>query len=188
MRFRAMFAALAALSLAPLAACSEQADSAKDDAAVPSRSLAEAIDSQGELSKFADALEQTGLEGIFEGPGDYTVLAPENQAVEKLGETGERLMQEDQRPVLAAILRRHILPGTILPEDIKKSLAKEEGNTVIMATMGSNAMTFTLEDGRIVATTGEGWRGVLSDSAIRASNGVVIPVDAVQQEAVETAT
>jgi len=173
MRFRHFTAVLAALSLAPLAGCS--GNEAEQAAEMAKKPMSEAIASIDGVSSFAAALKKTGLDGIFQGPGDYTVLAPENGAFGSLGETSEDA-------ILAAVLREHILPGTILPDDIKAALQAENGEPVSMATMGSGVISFSLAGERIVATSSDGRKAMLSDSPVRAANGVVIPVDAVLRD------
>jgi len=180
MNCRTLFAAMAALSLTPLAACSDNGSDASNTSADPL--LSEAIGSTNDLSKFAEALKKTGLIGIFDGPASYTILAPDDGAFAKLEEADEPLMEADQAAVLAAIVREHILPGAVTPNDIKAAVEASSSKSAIITTMGSDGITFTLEGGRIVATSGDGRRALLSASPIRAANGVVIPVDAVLRE------
>lgn len=174
MKIVAFLPAVAAIALAPLAACSDS--ETKVAAENANQRLSAAIAADGKISNFAKALETTGLAGIFEGPAEYTVLAPEDAAFNKL--TGDL-----EAPVLAAILREHILAGAVLPDDIKASLKNAGEDGVSMVTMGSGAVAFSLEDGRVVATSADGKKAVLSDSPVRATNGVLIPVDGVLKDA-----
>jgi len=180
MNYRTLFVAMAALALAPIAACSDEGSDASTTSA--DLLLSEAIGSTNDLSKFSEALEKTGLTGVFEGPASYTILAPDDGAFANLGEVGEQLMEADQAPVLAAIVREHILPGAVMPDDIKASVEASNGKSVIITTMGSDGITFTVEGESIVATSGDGRKAILSASPIRTANGVVIPVDAVLRE------
>jgi uncharacterized surface protein with fasciclin (FAS1) repeats len=175
MRFRHLIAVMAGFALVPAAGCSPTEE--ERAAEMAKKPLSEAIASLDSVSGFAAALEKTGLDGIFEGPGDYTVLAPENGAFGDVGETSEDA-------ILAAVLREHILPGTILPDDIRAALqaGDGEGEPVSVATMGSGAISFSMAGERIVATSGDGRKAILSDLSYRAANGVVIPVDAVLRD------
>jgi uncharacterized surface protein with fasciclin (FAS1) repeats len=174
MKIMAFLPAVAAIALAPLAACSDS--ETKVAAESPDQRLSAAIAADGDISKFARALQTTGLAGIFEGPAEYTVLAPEDGAFGKLN-------GDLEAPVVAAILREHILPGAVLPDDIKASLEKAGEDGVSMVTMGSGVVSFSLEEGRLVATSADGKKAVLSDSPVKAANGVLIPVDGVLKDA-----
>ena len=176
MKLKPMVAALAAISLVPLAACTKvETDEAGNE--VTSQTTIEALAANDDLSGFAEAFEATGLDGIFDGPAAYTVLAPDNAAFGALEQSEEGMNEEERAPVTASVLRDHILPGALTPDDIKAAL--EAGNSSAMATMGNGSVTFSLNnEDRIVATGADGRKAILSDAAVRTDNGVVIPVDA----------
>ena len=186
MNFRIMTAAVAAVSMVPLAACTKvETDEAGNQ--VTGQTTIEALAADDNLSDFAGAFETTGLDGIFDGPAAYTVLAPENGAFGALEDSEEDMSEEERKPVMAAVLRDHILPGALTPDDIKASL--EAGNGSAMATMGNGSVTFSLNnEDRIVATGADGRKAILSEAAVRTDNGVVIPVDAVLRTIGETQT
>lgn len=177
MDHRPLLAALAALALTPLAACS--GENSETPAKQEEQTLLDALGSAKDLSRFSAGLKDTDLEGIFAGPADYTVLAPRNEAFEGLGD-------DIDAPILAAALREHILPGTVTPDDIKAAIDSASGEPVAMATMGAGAVTFSLEDGKIVATSGDGRKAVQTGSPIRAGKHVVIPVDALLKETADS--
>lgn len=177
MNVRTCLAALAVMGMVPLAACT---DDAGEEAAAPAKNdgdLALALAGADDLSQFSAALTGAGLAGVFKGPGDYTVLAPDNAAFDKLGDTGKQLQQPDQQAILAAILREHILPGAMTREDIAQALDNAQGKPVTVATMGSGAVQFSKEGDTIIATGADGSRATLSADAIKGTNGVAIPID-----------
>ncbi|MCB2078556.1 MAG: fasciclin domain-containing protein [Novosphingobium sp.] len=173
MTFRPIALAFAAIAMVPLAACSDNADVAGAETA---QSMKDALDENGDLSSFAEALEDTGLAGIFDGPSSYTVLAPVNDAFPSLPEAGEDQSEDQRKPMLAAILRDHILPGTVMPDDIKASLQTSDGPPPSMATMGNGTVTFSLDGDQIVATGASGQRAILDGTPVRTTHGVVIPI------------
>lgn len=177
MNVRTCLAAIAVMGLVPLAACSDNAD---EEAAAPAKAggdLASALAGADDLSQFSAALTGAGLAEVFKGPGDYTVLAPDDAAFDKLGDSGKQLQQPDQKAILAAILREHILPGAMTREDIAQALDNAKGTPVTVATMGSGAVQFSKEGDAIIATGADGSRATLSADAVKGTNGVAIPIN-----------
>ena len=138
-------AALAALSL-PLAACgSEEPASVTEEEGADTQTLTGAIPAD---SRFAAALEEAGLATLFEGPEPYTVLLPPDSAFpEELPEDKEEL---------ASILTLHILPGTILAEDITNALQQADGEGLTLPTYGGSDLTLAQGDGGLTVSAGGG--------------------------------
>ena len=181
MRYSPVIAALAGVAMIPLAACS---DRSQDQAAAKSQtsSLADTVKSEGNMSVLASALTSTQLASVFDGPAEYTVLAPSDDAFDKLGDARNELTKADSKAAMAALLRDHVLPGAITPEDIEKALTAANGKPITMATMGSGSVSFAKEGGKLVVTSADG-RKALMGSPIRTRNGVIIPVDTVLKRA-----
>lgn len=178
--------------MVPLAACSGGGEETTDKASTTvadktTRTLASVIAGQSELSQVSDAMSEAGLAGVFDGPGSYTVLAPENSAFEALGEAGETLTDAAHRPELVAVLRDHILPGALTAKAIETAIAENNGS-VEMRTMGGSTVTFTQEDGKIAVTGADGSRATLDGQPVVASNGVVMPISALVKKAAPPAT
>lgn len=175
-------AAAAALSLiAPLAGCSPAGD---DDAAgeqaggeAVGRTLAAAIADAPELSTIARALTEAGLADVFDGPGSYTVLAPNDAAFQALGSGNEAITEPARRAELVAILRGHILPGHLTPDAIRQAIEAKKG-PVTMRTLDDRMVTFAADGKKITVSDGAGAKATVSDNTIVATNGVVLPVDA----------
>lgn len=173
--------AVALAAVASLAACSgqERDDSrAGETQALRGGTMAAALRESPELSTVAGAVVGTDLNTLFDGVASYTLLAPTNDAFAALGARGDALLGEEQRPLLVAVLRDHILPGHLRPEDIAAAI-EARGQPVRMTTLGGDEVTFAREGDAITVTRGDGSTARLTGSAIAASNGVVIPVGAV---------
>lgn len=173
-------AALALVSLPLVSACSKVEDenpetATKDDGTL---TLAAALGADDELGTLRDAMEESELSGVLDGPASYTVLAPNNAAFEALGEDGTALLQDEQRPVLVAILRDHLLPGHLTPEAIGEAIDKK-GGPVTMATLGQTEVTFSKSGENVSVAVEDGGNATFSGTAIAANNGVVIPIDTV---------
>jgi uncharacterized surface protein with fasciclin (FAS1) repeats len=184
-----ILSALAAASLLSLAACSNDSKTASQ--ASPSsessgQTLAQAIGSTADLSTVAAALRTSGLVQVFDGGGSYTILAPDNDAFAKLGDAGKPLTQPENSAEIAAVLRDHIVPGYLTPDDIKAAIDAQHGAAKVQ-TMGSHKLTFT-RDGDDLKVTGEdGSQALVAGDAIKAGNGVAIPIDAVLKKLAPTA-
>ena len=173
-------AAIALASVPLVGACSKVEDetpetATKDDGTI---TLAAALAEKDELAKLRDALTQSELAGILDGPASYTVLAPTDTAFAALGEEGEAIFTEEQRPLLIALLRDHLVPGHLTPETISKAIA-DKGGPVTMTTLGEGALTFSQDGDAISVTMPGGAKATVSGTAIAANNGVVIPLDKV---------
>ena len=130
-------------------------------------------------SKFVQATKAAGLDATLAGPGPYTVLVPSDDAFAKLPNgMADSLMKPESKAELTHVMTYHILPGTILVDDIGKAIDKGDGKTVL-ATMGGDTLTATKDGGNIVLTDSSGGKATLSGGDERASNGVVHHVDAV---------
>jgi len=171
-------AAAAAAALLALAACSGGEDEAGgSDTAEPSdATLVQAISQADQLSTVAGALGDTGLSQVFDGAGAYTIFAPNDEAFAKLGDAGEGLSDPEQRAVMAAILRDHIVPGYLTPADIEAAI-NSKGGAVVVETMGNHLLRFTRDDDGLRVTGEDGSSASVAGSAVKASNGVAMPID-----------
>ena len=176
--FRAVAAATALAALAPLAGCSQgETDGAAEVAAeAGERTLAAAISDAPGLGTISDALSEAGLADVFDGPGSYTVLAPNDDAFSALGEGAEGITQPARRAELVAILRGHILPGHLTPAAIRQAIEQKKG-PVTMRNLADGTVTFAATGDTITVTNGDGVKATVDGEAIVASNGVVLPLD-----------
>ncbi len=170
-------AALAGLMV--LSGCKASAPAGKDAAAAGTSSLAAAITTAGDLSTVSAGLKSTGLASVFDGNASYTVLAPTDAAFKALGDKAGMLTADGNRAALAAVLRDHIVPGTLTPADIKKALEVSKGDPVKMRTVGNGEVTFTKAGNAITVSGPDGTSAKFAGDAVTARNGVAIPIDAV---------
>jgi uncharacterized surface protein with fasciclin (FAS1) repeats len=176
--FKPIAAAAALALIAPLGACSggdaaaEQAGG--EDAA--NRTLAAAISGESDLSTVSGALSEAGLADVFDGPGSYTILAPDDDAFDALGEGAKTLTAEDHKAELVAVLRGHILPGHLTPDAILKAIAAKKG-PVTMRTLDDEQVTFSAEGKTITVTGANDAKATIDGDALVASNGVVLPIN-----------
>ena len=176
----------AATSVAAMVALASCGDGKAGDAAAPETQAAKkAAGDQtiatglGDATKFAAAAKQAGLDATLAGPGPYTVLVPTDAAFDKLPAGAlDTLMKPEARSDLTAVLTYHILPGTILVDDIGKAIDAGKGKAQL-PTMAGGTLTAVKEGNAIVLTDGAGTKAKLVNAEETKSNGVVHRVDSV---------
>lgn len=130
-------------------------------------------------SRFFQASKATGLDSTLAGPGPYTVLVPDDAAFGKLpAGMADNLMKPESRAQLTGVLTYHILPGTVLAEDIGKAIDNAKGKAML-ATMGGGTLTAAKEGDKIVLTDGNGAKATVTKADDKFSNGVVHHIDTV---------
>ncbi len=139
--------------------------------------LASVLARADHLSLVSEALQDTGLAEVFDGTASYTILAPRDAAF-AAAIHGDGPGNGEKAAIVAAILREHVLPGALTPQDIAEAIERQRG-PVRMETMGSGVLTFAAGDGGITVTAPDGSSARLAGAALAASNGVAIPIDAV---------
>ncbi len=174
--------AAAALSLAGCAVeddgTSNQAANGASGAEQPAgdETIAAGLD---ENSRFYQAARAAGLDETLNGPGPYTVLVPSDAAFDGLPDGSlEELTAPESRAELTDILTYHILPGTVLVEDINRAIDNSDG-TAVLATMGGATLSATRDGDRIVLTDGAGNEATITEADQRRTNGVVHYIDGV---------
>jgi uncharacterized surface protein with fasciclin (FAS1) repeats len=166
-----------AAAVPPLGACSKSDTSpAATTTEAGNRTLAAAIGSAPGLTTLSTALSEAGLADVFDGPGSYTVLAPDDDAFSKLAAGGTTLTDPAHRAELVAVLRGHILPGHLTPDAIRKAIAEKKG-PVSMRTLADSMVTFSADGDALTATGADGAKARIDGAALVASNGVVLPLD-----------
>lgn len=179
-KLRPTLAAIAALSLVTLSACSEE-PAASDDLTTQERTsqtVAAIVGERSDLSILSDELSDSGLSAIFDGQASYTVLAPLDTAFEGMEGGTELLSDETKGALVAAILREHIVPGALSPDAIREAIA-DNGGPVTVRSFGEGDLNFALEGEKIVVTGPNGTKATMAGGALVGSNGVVIPIDGV---------
>jgi uncharacterized surface protein with fasciclin (FAS1) repeats len=125
------------------------------------------------------ASKAAGLDATLAGPGPYTVLVPTDEGFGKLPEGRfDDLTRQENRAELTRVLTYHILPGTVLAEDIGRAIENSDGNAVL-ATMGGETVSAKRDGDRIVLTDSAGNEATITESDVRRTNGVVHMIDAV---------
>ena len=126
---------------------------------------------------FMNAAKAAGLDQTLAGPGPYTVLVPDDAAIQS-APAGTFDPKPENRARLTGILTNMILPGTVLAADIDKAIEAGKGKAVL-ATMGGGTITATKEAGKTVFTDSAGHKATVTQADDQFTNGVVHHVSAV---------
>lgn len=131
------------------------------------RTLVQTLDGAGHFDLLLSAAAKVGLDDFLGEPGPYTILAPTDEAFEKLpAGTLESLLAPSSREQLLAILKLHVVPGRIY--------ADRAAAAASAPSLAGEDLRFSLEGGRL---TVNGARIVRPD--LEAANGVVHAIDRV---------
>jgi uncharacterized surface protein with fasciclin (FAS1) repeats len=183
---------LAAVPLAILAAgCSGDGDSNGSTPAQPAEAAKKAGDQTianglNANSRFAQAAKAAGLDATLAGPGPYTVLVPSDEAFGKVEGALKDPANPQNRAELTRILTYHILPGTVLIEDLAKAVDNGKGKALVQ-TMNGETLTATEDGGKVVLTDASGGKATIVEGDQQRSNGVVQQIDAVLMPSAEGA-
>ena len=183
---------LAAVPLALSAAgCSGSGDSNGSTPAQPAEAAKKAGDQTianglDQNSRFAQAAKAAGLDATLAGPGPYTILVPSDQAFDKVEGALKDPANPQNRAELTRILTYHILPGTVLIEDLAKAVDNGKGKALVQ-TMNGETLTATKDGDKVVLTDASGGKATIVGGDQQRSNGVVQQIDAVLMPSAEGA-
>lgn len=122
-----------------------------------------------EYTVLASVLRAAGLaQTLEEGKGPFTVFAPTDQAFAALPkDILQRLLQPENREILARILRYHVVSGELTASELSSGELKTLANTPVNIQVAPDANQITVNGARVV------------NRDIQAGNGVVHAVDQV---------
>ena len=142
-------------------------------------SITDALDDANGLQTTSEAIERTGIGGIFAGRGSYTLLAPTDDAFAKLGGPSKQLSESADTAPLAALLKAHILPGYLTVADINAAVVRSAGKAVKMRTMAGQELTFAKAGDALTVSTAEGVTARIVGEAVTGKSSIALPIDTV---------
>jgi len=130
--------------------------------------LYERVENDASFSTFLAAVQAADMADALKGSDSMTILAPTDDAFAKLPE-GEldRLLEPANKDELAALLKHHIVPGSIFAStwaNEKVTLKTKSGDEIVIDATSS---PFVVGDARIITKN------------IPAENGMIHGIDAV---------
>lgn len=132
------------------------------------------------LSTLVAAVQAAGLVETLQGPGPFTVFAPDNAAFEKIPEaTRTALLQPAMKADLTKILTYHVVAGRLTAADIAAQ-AQANGGTATLETVQGEALKVSAgPNDTWVVTDAKGGKSTITRADVAQSNGVVHVVDTV---------
>ena len=176
-----------ALAAAPLALLAAGCNQSPGDNSAASGQPKEAAKKAGDQtiaasldqnSRFAQAAKAAGLDGTLSGPGPYTVLIPRDEAFSAVEGALKDPAKPENRAELTRVLTYHILPGTVLVEDLGKAIDNGKGKALVQ-TVGGQTLTASKDGGKIVLSDSSGGKATIVEADQKRTNGVVQYVDAI---------
>lgn len=123
---------------------------------------------EGEFETFLKAVKAADIDAALRGSDNYTVLAPTDAAFASLpAGTLDRLLKPDNRDELTALLKNHIIPGTVFAStwaNEKLSVPTKGGAEILVDGTGN---PFRINEADVVKLN------------VAASNGMIHAVDEV---------
>jgi uncharacterized surface protein with fasciclin (FAS1) repeats len=126
----------------------------------------EVLARDGNFSTFIDAIKLAGLQGVFTGPGPYTVFAPTDDAFDRLPDAVMEDLLDDPKGHLAEVLLYHMAPG-------RQTVAGIAENDTLATVQGS-PLAIDAAGGEVTVNGAE-----LLWTDIPASNGIIHAIDTV---------
>ncbi len=133
----------------------------------PKINLVEVAATNSDFQTLVMAIRASGLSGTLEGKGPFTILAPTDDAFNKLPEGAlAELLKPENKEQLQALLNYHVLPGAISSKEVSMlKLPKTlQGGTV---TIESSENSVTINGAKVIT------------GGIEASNGIIHIIDTV---------
>jgi transforming growth factor-beta-induced protein len=131
------------------------------------KNIVETAVEAGSFKTLVAAATAADLGGALSGPGPFTVFAPTDEAFAKLPKgTVETLLKPENKAKLQAILKYHVVSGTVMAADVVKvkGAVSLEGQRIAVKVAGGKVSV----DGANVVKTD-----------IKCSNGVIHVIDSV---------
>ena len=153
------------LCITPLGALSNS--TSEEDAKTPGLNIVETAVSAGQFEGLVAALGAANLTELLKGDGPFTVFAPTDEAIEKLGiDNVQELFQPQNRRRLEQVLSFHVVSGRLSAGDL---LSSRE-----LSTLQGGNLNVRLEQGRLKVND-----AFVTSNDIPAANGVIHAIDTV---------
>lgn len=132
------------------------------------------VEKNPELSSFATGMNSAEVSDSLNITGNYTVLAPDNNAYSWIyQEQGMEMLDVNTEEVIYY----HIVPGEHTVEELRREIQAANGSYQINTMLGEE-LTATIEGESVILEGNSGGRAEITET-INATNGIVHIIDAV---------
>ncbi len=145
----------------------------------PSKNIIENAVNSADHTTLVAAVKAAGLVETLEGPGPFTVFAPDNQAFAALpAGTVDTLLEPENKPALTSVLTYHVVPGRLTSEEIKTGIAAM-GGAYMVKTVNGEELTFKADHDTLFVADAKGDVATVVIPDVIQSNGVIHGIDTV---------
>ena len=133
-----------------------------------------------DLSTLVSAVTAAELVDTLNGPGPFTVFAPNNAAFAKIqAKTLTSLLEPAQKAALTGILTYHVVSGRVDAAALTQQIQAGGGSAVLKTVQGGTLKASIGADGSVTLTDAKGGTSKVIAADLSASNGVVHVIDTV---------
>lgn len=145
---------------------------------LPTKTIMQNTSNAADLSTLVKAIKAAGLESVLEGPGPYTLFAPNNQAFSELPKgTVENLLKPENKAKLKKVLEMHIVQGKWTTADLKKKIEEGKGTAELTCLTGEKLHIADHGGRMLMVKDNDDDIGMFLISDQMQSNGVVQVID-----------
>ncbi len=131
------------------------------------------------LATLAAELRTAELDPLLAGEGPYTLFAPTDAAFTRLAPgIANDLLAPQNRSALVALLRYHVIAGTMTTEQLSARI-RAGGGQAVLTTLGGQPITATMTGDVITLTSVTGNRSYVEAADVAQVNGVIHVVNGV---------
>lgn len=136
-------------------------------------------ENSGNHDTLSAAMKAAGLDNVLSFDGPFTVFAPSDKALKALfSDTVPDLFAPENKSVLQALLRYHIIAGEFTASRILKALCRGEGKATFMTVQGES-LSATIEGIDIILTDSYGNSARITTADVSQCNGIIHEIDSV---------
>ncbi|MGB5435225.1 MAG: fasciclin domain-containing protein [Maribacter sp.] len=136
-------------------------------------------ENSGTHDTLSAAMKAAGLDNVLNFDGPFTVFAPSDKALETLfSDTVPDLFAPENKSVLQALLRYHIIAGEFTASRILKALCRGGGKATFMTVQGES-LSATIEGIDIILTDSYGNSARITTADVNQCNGIIHEIDSV---------
>jgi len=145
----------------------------------PSKNIVENAVNSKDHTTLVAAVKAAGLAETLSGKGPFTVLAPTNEAFDKLPKGAvDNLLKPENKETLKKILTYHVLPGRYNAKQIWAAVKAGNGKTM-MKTVEGEDVTFWTKGSMLYVRDSKGNDAEVTIADVNQSNGVIHVIDTV---------
>ena len=145
----------------------------------PTKNIVENAVNSKDHTTLVAAVTAADLVETLQSDGPFTVLAPTNDAFDKLPEgTVATLLKPENKPALQGVLTYHVIAGKHSAKDIMNDIKKGNGMAE-WKTVNGQTLTGMIEDGKVKIKDQAGNVATVTIADVNQSNGVIHVIDTV---------